>query len=336
MSYYWLSFSLLLSPDPVLSIRNSIKKIIAPVTIAICFSCSDNDSPPASEITSIDYVTQSTAIIHSAVTEEHPFYVTKGVVYNLSPEPTIENQILELYEAEDVFRVPLTGLEPNTIYYVRPYTKNIEGITYGEQQSFKTDAVDIFTDVRDGNTYTEIDIVDHVWMGENMRFEIEGMSLPVKNLHELLDDDRLGLLYPIEVCEEVCPSGWHLPSDEEWKTLESILRMPSDLLDSIGLREAEANMIREPGTEYWRYDNDSITNSLGFTALPAGQSDANGYNDSYGNYTTYWTAPNNSEIYYNRRIGDQGPDNTGISRIPYTASVQDINYYISVRCVQDN
>jgi len=40
---------------------------------------------------------------------------------------------------------------------------------------------------------------------------------------------------PSEV-QGVCPDGWHLPSDEEWKELEMYLGISPDTVDAIGLR----------------------------------------------------------------------------------------------------
>ena len=69
----------------------------------------------------------------------------------------------------------------------------------------------------------------------------------------------------------VCPSGWHLPSDAEWKQLEMYLGMTRQQADEYGWRGTdEGGKMKHPGTEYWGSPNTGATNSSGFTALPGG------------------------------------------------------------------
>ena len=45
-----------------------------------------------------------------------------------------------------------------------------------------------------------------------------------------------GRLYNQAMADSVCPSGYHLPTDSEWKTLESYLGMNATQLDDKGYR----------------------------------------------------------------------------------------------------
>jgi len=68
-----------------------------------------------------------------------------------------------------------------------------------------------------------------------------------------------------------CPSGWHLPSDAEWKELEIYLGMSQKEADTIKARGTdEGDKLKEAGNIHWIDLNTGATNSSGFTALPSG------------------------------------------------------------------
>ncbi len=74
---------------------------------------------------------------------------------------------------------------------------------------------------------------------------------------------------------DVCPSGWRLPSDEDYSNLEYYLGMSwSEAFEGIGYRESGSvgAKMKEPGTRYWNTEEcgDASCNSSGFKALPAG------------------------------------------------------------------
>ena len=69
----------------------------------------------------------------------------------------------------------------------------------------------------------------------------------------------------------VCPDGWHLPSDAEWKELEISLGMSQADADNTGFRGTdEGGKLKETGTAHWKSPNSGATNESRFTALPGG------------------------------------------------------------------
>jgi uncharacterized protein (TIGR02145 family) len=60
--------------------------------------------------------------------------------------------------------------------------------------------------------------------------------------------------------KNVCPAGWHVPTDAEWTTLTTYL----------GGESIAGGKLKEEGTTHWNSPNIGATNETGFTALPAG------------------------------------------------------------------
>jgi hypothetical protein len=58
----------------------------------------------------------------------------------------------------------------------------------------------------------------------------------------------------------ICPSGWHVPTDAEWTTLT----------DELGGESVAGGMMKSRGTSYWNSPNTGATNESGFSALPGG------------------------------------------------------------------
>ena len=94
---------------------------------------------PSVNLSSIDNVTGSTADCNCEVTYEGWRRVTaSGVCWSTSQNPTIANSKTTDGTGLGTYTSNITGLSPNTTYYVRAYATNAEGTAYGNQQSFKT------------------------------------------------------------------------------------------------------------------------------------------------------------------------------------------------------
>lgn len=152
------------------------------------------------------------------------------------------------------------------------------------------------TDI-DGNEYRTITIGTQTWMAENLRVTHYSNGDPIAYLplsagkgvfhlqtqgvycayDDTADPDSIatyGLLYNgYAVVDErnLCPDGWHVPSDEEWTTLVTYLDNGDNGFDSngTGTNGVVGGRMKEVGYRHWNRPNPA-DNSSGFTALPSG------------------------------------------------------------------
>ncbi len=96
--------------------------------------------------------------------------------------------------------------------------------------------------------------------------------------------------YAVNDPRGLAPTGWHVPTDNEWKTLEMNLGMSQTDADAIGLRGSdEGGKIKEVGTTHWLSPNTGATNSTGFTALPGGYRSSSGLFYHVGTNGYWWS-----------------------------------------------
>ena len=176
----------------------------------------------------------------------------------------------------------------------------------------------------DGNIYNTVLIGSQCWMKENLATThysdgtalVDGISAgsTVGNYttkywfvynNNLSNKATYGLLYtwagvmnglpssgsnPSGV-QGVCPIGWHVPSDAEWKQLEMFLGMTQAQADADGWRgTTEGGKSKEAGTSHWTSPNAGADNSSGFTVLPGGYREYDGAFVTIGSWGYWWTA----------------------------------------------
>ncbi len=174
----------------------------------------------------------------------------------------------------------------------------------------------VFTDLRDGKRYKTIKIGNQTWMAENLNFEIAGFSRCCMCYEDdPANGEKYGRLYPWEIAKKACPSGWHLPSKDEWEVMTAY----------IGGANTEGRMLK--ATSGW-YNNGNGEDDYGFSAMPGGFGKFDGcfyYVDIYGYWWSSTEHYSNSayyrSMYYDHEVASWGNNNKG--------------YLLSVRCVQD-
>jgi uncharacterized protein (TIGR02145 family) len=129
----------------------------------------------------------------------------------------------------------------------------------------------------DGNVYHTIKIGNQVWLVENLKTTKyrNGDSIP-----KIIDNrqwtglatgaysdipgnnliyGKLYNWYTLIDSRNICPDGWHVPTDAEWE----------NLIDFLGGKEIAGGKLKEKGETHW-ISNNGATNLSGFTALPGG------------------------------------------------------------------
>lgn len=176
---------------------------------------------------------------------------------------------------------------------------------------------DVLTDNRDGSKYRIVTIGSQMWMAENLNFSDSVAAPQLKGSSWCYDGDKkmcdkYGRLYTFDAAKNICPSGWRLPSEDDWKTLLNGIQDEKDLKD---WKAVVPYLI---SAEDWSYvDADGI---FGFSAYPAGTKKYNG--DSFyglGDETNFWNEDGSCLMIKSNSLIIESHDK---------------NYGFSVRCVK--
>lgn len=141
-------------------------------------------------------------------------------------------------------------------------------------------------DARDGNSYTTVRYCNgQTWTTQNLNYGSIGQYNPANpsasygrlyTWAEVMNAASPSATAPSGV-QGICPTGWHLPSDMEWKTLEQMLGMNATTANLIGWRGANEGQLLMT-TNGWSSGNG--TNTTSFSVFPAGYY-------RYGNFSNF-------------------------------------------------
>lgn len=127
----------------------------------------------------------------------------------------------------------------------------------------------------------------------------------------------------------VCPLGWHVPTDEDWQELEAAVGVDSAQLNSTGPRGVAGNAGGQlKSMDMWNAPNQGATDSYEFDALPGGlRFEPGGFGQS-GTKGYWWSSTELDSLQaWQRSLSN---DNRGIYRFPMIKPVG-----ASIRCVED-
>jgi uncharacterized protein (TIGR02145 family) len=146
-------------------------------------------------------------------------------------------------------------------------------------------------DPRDGKEYKTVKIGTQTWMAENLAFKTDsGYSITDNSEGNLA---IYGYLYNWNAATIACPTGWHLPSIDEYITLAVYLG-DKELVAA----RAKGNASYSSGgiaakwksTSLWQEGNFPGTNESGFSALPGGQDTNDPKLTTIGYYAEWWSS----------------------------------------------
>ncbi len=183
----------------------------------------------------------------------------------------------------------------------------ITGITLSAQS-------DTLVDARDGKVYKTIKIGQQTWMAENLNYKTEKYSYIYARKAE--NAEKYGRLYRWESASNACPTGWHLPTDAEWKTLEKELGMTDE-------------QIAKDNT--WRGTNQATKlfsdTTINFTMLFGGYHNPPSNSFLIGMQAFFWTSTDTEAHAWYRQMRD------GSGQI--FRRTRPKSWGMSVRCVKD-
>jgi len=137
-----------------------------------------------------------------------------------------------------------------------------------------------YSDQRDGKKYKTVKIGNQTWFAENLNYEASG-SKCYDNAPS--NCQKYGRLYDWNTALKACPSGWHLPSKEEWEVLDK----------AVGGKDVAGKKLKSKSS--WK-DNGNGTDDYGFSTLPGGYSD---YGSFYGvGLGGFWWSASGYDIIY--------------------------------------
>ncbi len=271
----------------------------------------------------------------------------RGVCWSTNPNPTVKDSKTVDGNGAGSFTSTITGLLPDTEYFVRAYALNKKGTAYGSTMAFRS--AEGVADI-DGNYYPIIRIGDYEWMAENLKTtrynDGSNIDFPENDYSSWQTNtagafgwpnndedygDLYGGLYNWYAVNtgKLCPEGWRVPTDDEWKYLEGMVdsqvSVGNPVWNNTGFRGHDAGKMLKAASGW--PDNGNGTDDYGFSALPAGLRSVNGDDHWINIRGLFWTSTQTAHDAYRRGLL---PENDDIAR----GESQRRNGY-SVRCIRD-
>lgn len=307
----------------------------------------------------VDYKTQPPVILKSAIfslgsdavticsivknADEGSAFTSGGICWSKTNNPALtQSNYIDGDLKDTIMFCRIEGLAANTKYYVRTLATNAAGTGYGEEIEFTTNAT--VTDI-ESNIYNTVTLGTQVWLVENLKSTkyTDGSDIPVirsawSNLvtpgycwydYDISNKNIYGALYnwPAVVSQELCPAGWHVPTNSEWIALT----------DYVGGENIAGKFLKSNGTG-WDSPNSEATNYSGFSALPGGASSNTIGSFSWKGVQGFWWSSTIDYSYnveqgeiINRSILNISPS---LSQRGFLSKGGPINF-LSVRCIKD-
>ena len=163
----------------------------------------------------------------------------------------------------------------------------------------------------EGNLYKTVTIGTQQWMAENLKVSKYSDGTTIPNItdssqwqnnttgawsyynNDAANNAKYGKLYnwyAVSITsngnKNVCPTGWHVPTNAEW----------TGLTDYLGGESIAGGKMKEVDTTSWDNPNLDATNTSLFTGLPGGSRDSIGNYNYIGRHGNWWSS---TETYSN-------------------------------------
>jgi uncharacterized protein (TIGR02145 family) len=276
-----------------------------------------------------------------------------GFYWGTEQDPVLRGVKIESGQTNSPFSVKLEDLDEIKAYYYVAYARTILGETQGEMNFFKTDTFNVSTlqDI-EGNNYNTALIGDQWWMAENLKTTKLNDGTDINQIVNNADwqssqqvayawysneqganTENFGALYNFAALESgtLCPEGWHVPDDQEWKELEMHFHLSASDANSEFWRGWNQGSRLAGEVNLWEVGALSSHEKFGysrFNALPAGLRQSDGTFHEIGETALWWSATESSEsTAMTRKLSYM---ESGIYR-----GDEDKNSGFSVRCIKD-
>jgi len=320
--------------------------------------CENLEGVLSSDAINIELIENNDVFICSFLTPENNEEIVQGMIVNISilaefTEGLVKDIVLYIDGEEEAtlstspydYEWNTTNLELGN-HMLKAVCESDAGLKISEE--IKVHIIETAPTVSDwdGNVYQTVIIGSKTWMAENLRtkhypdgFAIptvtdenengstddEWAALPDEGFHDAVcvceesNLEKFGALYTLSAAEKACPSGWHLPTDNEWEELKEFIRFD-------GHQDTEGAALKS--TEGWD-DNGNGSDAYGFNAQASGsRSYSVGLFLGTGSSCGWWTnSESETNTYYSRGLLSN-KDELSRSGIPKSAG-------LSVRCIKD-
>jgi uncharacterized protein (TIGR02145 family) len=288
--------------------------------------------------------TRTSAVIETGASFEGSFPVTAcGVCWSTAEYPTQNDPHTADGNGSGAFTSTISGLAPNTLYYLRPYATSKAGTGYGDLIYVKTKAGEV-TDI-DGNVYSTIISGNMEWMAENLkttRFS-DGAGIPL--VTDPLEWSMLstpayclagnssaeyGALYNWYAVKtgKLCPEGWHISTLDEWYSL--VYPFDKNLQANMESKSAGCDLAK-PGIRQFSGCPSVAPNKSGLSAIAGSFRSRNGEFSSDIKSSRFWLP----EDKYNSYFAEYMYVSCGCSSKQTSLKADNKGYGYSVRCVKD-
>ncbi|MFZ4520615.1 MAG: fibrobacter succinogenes major paralogous domain-containing protein [Bacteroidales bacterium] len=293
------------------------------ISILLIISCSKKSDDPSNPVNStpvlttdlVSMVKTTSAVVTGTISSDGGAEVTlRGACWSRSADPMASGFHTVEGTGTGTFYTTINGLDTNTLYYVRAYATNSKGTAYGNTISFTTAKEVHYGSVKDvdGFNYSVIKIGDLYWLKQNLRVTHyrNGDAIPrvtADNSWKVLatgayciynnlqgNDSIYGNLYNWHAQGDsrgLCPSGWRVPSDDDWNKLGNFL---GGAMVAGGSMKSTGTI--EQTTGLWFTPNTGATDSSRFSGLPGGYRINYGTYYSMGNVGYFWSSSDTATV----------------------------------------